>query len=439
MFKNVYTTRMSGNSKALEKRFEKISKKPIRFKKLVALICALVILSVFTVGTIVMAEIDSEGQYTLEITNNGEAIELENKPFIENGEVYVPLRELFTKLGFMASDEAEISWNEGEILLELYEKSLNEDAVAQFTVYTYKIEIGKSELIINPEVLMPRMSPDEITSVVEPMNNPPVLKGNVTYIPFSYAERMVERADMGYLSPPDLYDLKFTYSGDVFSISYPLSDYCEITTPFGKRIHPITGEENFHNGIDFNAKSGAGVYAGIKGIITKKAFDEEKGNYVTISTPIGAEVSYHHLSAFGSIYEGQKLENEAVLVGYVGNTGKSTGAHLHMEVKINGEYVNPELYLEKNRYIKLNSKFNADIPKILEEGGYLNPDYVITDVDYAESLTLVKVKLRNYEDKIVSILYYYFDKPYDDWTGIIAPESYNNIWNESGVEVFTSE
>lgn len=426
MFKNIYTTRMSGNSKVLEKRFEKISRKPIKFKKLTALVCAIVILSVFTVGTIVMAEFDNESQYTLEITNNGEAIIFENKPIIENGEVYVPLREIFTKLGFMASDEAEILWNDGEILLELYEKSLNEDAVAEFTVYAYKMEIGKSELVINPEALVPRISPDEITSVVEPMNNAPVLKNNVTYIPFSYAERIVERADVGFLSPPDRYNLEFIYSGEKFSIMYPLSSVAKITNKFGKRVHPITGEEQFHTGIDFDVPVGTGVYAGIDGVITQKAFDEEKGNYVTVSNKLGVEVTYNHLSAFGSVYTGMEVE-KLTLVGYSGNTGASTGAHLHMEVKINGEYIDPELCFEDNDYWEFYAEIDAKLPEILETAGYPNANYDVIDIDYGEEIAFVRLKISKYEDrdvyddKVTTVLCTYFEP--QGWTGVVLPES----------------
>ena len=78
MFKSVYTTRMSGSSRVLAKRFEKISGQSGRFKSLKAVICCIIIMSVFALGTIVMADIDKEEEYTLLITNNGLAVLLEN-------------------------------------------------------------------------------------------------------------------------------------------------------------------------------------------------------------------------------------------------------------------------------------------------------------------------------------------------------------------------
>ncbi|MBQ8002579.1 MAG: peptidoglycan DD-metalloendopeptidase family protein [Clostridia bacterium] len=428
MFKNIYTTRMSGNSKVLEKRFEKINTKPIRLKKLVSLICTIIILSVFTVGTMVMAEIDGEGQYTLEITNNGEVIELENKPFIEDGVVYVPLRELFEKLGLMEGEFAKMDWDNGVVLISLSQKNLNEGVQAEYTSYLYKIEIGKSELVVNPEILMHRNYPDEVTSVVEPMDNAPILKRNITYIPFSYAERMAERADLGLLSPPDLYKLEVLYSGETLAIAYPIQGYYEITQGFGRRVHPITGEETFHTGIDFKAEEGTPVIAGIEGNFNV-GYDAEKGAYLSIFGKNGVEVTYCNLDS--EIL--QTLWNvmwtpKGNVIGYVGNTGMSTGPHLHMEMKINGEYVNPQLYLTENNYDKLILMLKTDIPNVLAEGGYPNAEYTITDVDYlGNAFAMIKVELKNYDNKIVSIMYYYYENTPYEWVGYVLPESYNDF------------
>lgn len=342
MFKSVYTTRMSGSSDVLNKRFESIIAKPVKFKRMLAFICMFAILGTLLLGTMVMAEIDSEqADYTLDITNNDEIIQLNNMPFVESGEVYVPLRELFTKLGFMKHPEARMDWNNGVVLIYLVEENLNEEAVSTYTSYSYKIEIGKSELVINPDELATMQKNYEF---VEPMNLAPVLKDNTTYVPFAYAERMVERADNGIQSPPYRYKLEFVYSGEVLSILYPFDEMHSVTSAFGERIHPVTGEKRLHSGMDISADVGTSVRAGIDGMVTDEGFDEDNGNYVIVKNNLGVEILYAHLNTIAR--HGAYAVKKGDVIGTSGNTGKSTGPHLHMEVKINGRYVNPELYFE---------------------------------------------------------------------------------------------
>lgn len=341
MFKNVYTTRMSGNSKILARRFDKINEKSFKFKKVLALICVMLVVITLLLSTIVMAEIDNKEQYTLEITNNGEVIELENKPFVENGEVYVPLRELFTELGFMAHPEAKMDWNDGVILIYLVEENQNEDAGSTYTSYMYKIEIGKNELIINPDELSDMSKSYEF---LEPTNLAPVLKDNTTYVPFAYAERMVERADNGIQSPPDRYNLEFVYSGEVLTITYPFDKEYRVTSIFGERIHPVTGEKTLHSGTDFGVDIGVEVKAGIDGTVIDEGFDAENGNYVVVKNDIGVEILYAHLDTIANRDTNEVKKGD--VIGTSGNTGKSAGPHLHMEVKINGRYVNPQLYFK---------------------------------------------------------------------------------------------
>lgn len=340
MFKNIYTTRMSENAKALGRRFDKITSRPVKFKRLIAFACMVMLTAVCTFSTLAVANVANDNtDYVLDITHNGEVIELENKPFVENGEVYVPLRELFEKLGFMDHSEAKINWDDGVVLIYLVEKNLNEDAASAYTSYSYKIEIGKEELIINPDELSAMSKSYEF---VEPMNLPPVLKNSTTYVPFAYAERMVERADNGIQSPPERYNLDFIYSGEVLSVLYPFDTWWKVTSVFGERIHPVTGEKTMHNGVDIGADEGEAVKAGIDGMVIENGFDEEYGNYVILKNDIGVEILYANLAMITrrDVYEVEKGD----IIGTSGNTGKSAGPHLHVEVKINGKYVNPELY-----------------------------------------------------------------------------------------------
>ena len=343
MFKKTYTTCMKGNDKALAKRFEHIRGKNVRFGRTITALCIVAIISVVLLGTIVMAEVaGNNASYGLYVTNNDNIIELENVPFVENGEVYVPLREFFTKLGFMEHKDAKMEWDSGVVLINLVEKNLNDDAASDFTSYMYKIEIGKNELVINPDELVNMAKTYEF---VEPMNLPPVLKENVTYVPFAYAVRMVERADNGTQSPRDRYEINFIYSGEILTIGYPFDKECQVTSMFGERIHPITGEKRLHDGVDIRVDAGTAVKAGIDGMVIDEGFNEDRGYYVIIKNEIGVEILYAHLNTIArhGSYEVKKGD----IIGTSGSSGNSTGPHLHMSVRINDRYVNPQLYFEK--------------------------------------------------------------------------------------------
>ena len=118
---------------------------------------------------------------------------------------------------------------------------------------------------------------------------------------------------------------------------------CESTTisnSFGKRVHPITGEEHIHNGIDIIAPENSPVVSAIRGEVTDTGFDNKFGNYIIIENDNGVKVYYGHLSAV-EVEKGDKVEGNAV-VGKVGKTGTATGANLHFEIQINEEYKDPE-------------------------------------------------------------------------------------------------
>lgn len=116
---------------------------------------------------------------------------------------------------------------------------------------------------------------------------------------------------------------------------------CEgtISNHFGKRVHPITNEVHEHNGIDIKAPEGTDVVSSINGTVTDVGYDDEKGNYIVVEKD-NVKTIYSQLSAT-NVKKGDKVSiNQSV--GAVGSTGNSTGAHLHFEVMVDGEYVDPE-------------------------------------------------------------------------------------------------
>lgn len=118
----------------------------------------------------------------------------------------------------------------------------------------------------------------------------------------------------------------------------PMDGY--ITSEFGPRIDPLTGKRHFHTGIDIASEPGTPVKATGGGEVTKVGFEARgMGIYVIIKHNSEMETLYGHLSR-AVVKKGQKIKRGDI-IGFVGNTGRSTGYHLHYEVKVNGLPVNP--------------------------------------------------------------------------------------------------
>ncbi|MFT6717259.1 MAG: murein DD-endopeptidase MepM/ murein hydrolase activator NlpD [Saprospiraceae bacterium] len=109
---------------------------------------------------------------------------------------------------------------------------------------------------------------------------------------------------------------------------------------FGMRIHPVYHVKKMHTGIDFTAKKGTKIYATGDGVI-KEAVNSRTGygKHVVIKHGFGYQTLYAHMSGF-AVKKGQKV-SRGQLIGYVGNTGTSTGCHLHYEVIKDGRKINP--------------------------------------------------------------------------------------------------
>lgn len=131
-------------------------------------------------------------------------------------------------------------------------------------------------------------------------------------------------------------------SGDFM---WPLdSKYRNITSPFGYRTHPVTGVYKLHSGCDISSSGirGASIYAAKGGTVMKAGYNRGYGNYVLINHGDGYATLYGHADTL--LVSAGQVVNKGDVIGYVGNTGYSTGPHLHFEVMKNGEYTNPLSY-----------------------------------------------------------------------------------------------
>lgn len=116
-----------------------------------------------------------------------------------------------------------------------------------------------------------------------------------------------------------------------------------LASGYGMRIHPVYKVRRMHPGIDFSSPVGTPIYATADGVVEKVEFSfSGYGKMVDIDHGFGYKTRYAHMHGF-NVYRGQKIKR-GELIGYVGNTGLSTGPHLHYEVLINGKQVNPVYY-----------------------------------------------------------------------------------------------
>lgn len=118
------------------------------------------------------------------------------------------------------------------------------------------------------------------------------------------------------------------------------------SSSYGWRPDPFTGQMAFHKGLDFMAEAGAPIYAAADGIVTQAERVPEYGNIVRVDHGFGLDTRYAHVSAF-LVKVGDRV-TKGQPIAEVGSTGRSTGAHLHFEVRLNGVPLDPRNYLKNS-------------------------------------------------------------------------------------------
>jgi murein DD-endopeptidase MepM/ murein hydrolase activator NlpD len=112
-----------------------------------------------------------------------------------------------------------------------------------------------------------------------------------------------------------------------------------LTGTFGGRSDPFTGEPGFHQGLDISTEKGQPVFSTADGVVESASYSGDFGNLIVVRHDFGLSTRYGHLSAFKA-RPGESVKRGDV-IGYVGSTGRSTGAHLHYEILVNGRLINP--------------------------------------------------------------------------------------------------
>lgn len=130
-------------------------------------------------------------------------------------------------------------------------------------------------------------------------------------------------------------------TGKRFLNRRPLEGGGTLRSRFGYRIHPIFKTRRLHTGVDLAARTGTPIYASGDGVISYYKWQSGYGNKVEIQHVNGYETAYGHMSRFAEGLSVGSRVRQGQIVGYVGSTGQSTGPHLHFEIKINGNLVDP--------------------------------------------------------------------------------------------------
>ncbi|MEQ8742135.1 M23 family metallopeptidase [Parasphingorhabdus sp.] len=135
----------------------------------------------------------------------------------------------------------------------------------------------------------------------------------------------------------------------------PVKDFT-LTSSYGFRADPFKGRRANHKGLDMAGPIGTPIYATADGIVGRAQWLGGYGNYVEINHGNGIQTRYGHMSKLN--VDANARVKSGDLIGFMGSTGRSTGSHLHYEVRIAGEAVNPIPFMQSNDFLvaqKLNS------------------------------------------------------------------------------------
>lgn len=132
-------------------------------------------------------------------------------------------------------------------------------------------------------------------------------------------------------------------------ISHPVAASVRMTSPYGMRRHPVSGRTKMHTGIDWAAPRGTPILSTADGVVKRAGRMSGYGNIVIVQHDFGLETYYAHLNSI-DVRDGQRV-SRGQKIGGMGTTGVSTGVHLHYEVRVNGQPVNPITYVRAGQNV----------------------------------------------------------------------------------------
>ena len=139
----------------------------------------------------------------------------------------------------------------------------------------------------------------------------------------------------------------------------------QLTSDYGMRTHPVVGGRRAHKGVDLAAPTGTPVFATADAIVSRADRFSSYGLYISLQHGAALETRYAHLSRL-AVAAGQRV-SKGDIIGYVGSTGRSTGPHLHYEVRMDGVAVNPIPYMAE-------SEAQQAFALVMNDGGQGGPE-----------------------------------------------------------------
>lgn len=139
----------------------------------------------------------------------------------------------------------------------------------------------------------------------------------------------------------------------------------KLTSNYGMRTHPVIGGRHNHKGVDLAAPTGTPVYATADGVVSRADHFSSYGLYVSLQHGAALETRYAHMSRL-AVAAGERV-SKGDIIGYVGSTGRSTGPHLHYEVRMDGVAVNPIPYM-------VESEAQLAFALVMDDGGQGGPE-----------------------------------------------------------------
>ncbi|SFM97718.1 Murein DD-endopeptidase MepM and murein hydrolase activator NlpD, contain LysM domain [Algoriella xinjiangensis] len=245
--------------------------------------------------------------------------------------------------------------NEGKLLAELEKmESENQELHKKFKeVEAALTEIEEKDRNIYRTIYDMRVS-ENIDSVNKEIDN----------YTAEDVEKLIEKIEIESKSLDEVFRSAGVKDANLSSMPVlkPVADkyVSRLASGYGSRFHPILKVNKMHKGLDFAASTGTPIYATGDGAVKVSEFNSGYGNMVVLKHGNGYESLYAHMSR-AKVRSGQKVKRGDV-IGYVGTTGLSTGAHLHYEIHKNGEPVDPIMYfyndVDPDDFIKIyqNSK-----------------------------------------------------------------------------------
>lgn len=208
-----------------------------------------------------------------------------------------------------------------------------------------KLAGEKKEIIKNQSST--KQSPNPEANKVPQINRGGPLVLNAPFSEFDLQKNIAELTEKvelktEYLSVLEAKLLRKSVLKDTLPNSSPINAAFN-SSSYGWRIDPFNGNKAFHEGLDFSADSGVSIYAAAGGIVTSAEQTPDYGKIVKIEHGSGLETRYAHASKL-LVKVGDRVE-KGQIVAEVGNTGRSTGPHLHYEIRLNGNALDPRKYL----------------------------------------------------------------------------------------------